>query len=304
MTAVETAGPQRPRCAVVGAGGIGAFFGAQVPPARGQVAYCARRPFTRLRVESEIGPFDAPVHCLTDPHSVPADWQGLDWVFVAVKAQHTRSAEPWLARLCSPSSRVVSLQNGIEQREVLTPLIRDARLLETAVYCGAELREPGLVHQRGGARIVAEDVPLAAELAELFAGTAVVVERSPDFRTEAWRKLMVNAAANGLTALTRRRMGVLQVPEVAELARAVMTEILPLARADGARLTSEDVDGLLATLQAPGSVEATTSMYQDRLAGRPTEHEAIYGAVVRRAERLGLDAPLHRAIGALLTGAC
>lgn len=296
--------PGRPRCAVVGAGGIGAFFGAQIPAARGTVVYCARRPFTRLRVDSEIGPFDAPVQCLTDPGSVPADWKGLDWVFVAVKAQHTRSAAPWLARLCSSASRVVSLQNGIEQRETLTPLIGGARLLETAVYCGAQLLEPGVVRQRGGARLVTEDVALATELAELFAGTAAVVERCPDFRTEAWRKLMVNAAANGLTALTRKRMGVLRVTEVGELARAVMTEILPLARADGAQLTAEDVDRALATLQAPESAEATTSMYQDRLAGRPTEHDAIYGAVARRAERLGVEVPLNRAIGALLTGAC
>ncbi|SDG35557.1 2-dehydropantoate 2-reductase [Pseudonocardia oroxyli] len=301
---VATTGRVRPRCAVVGSGGIGAFFGAQVPPARGWVAYCARRPFTRLRVESEIGPYDARVHCLTDPGSVPTDWQGLDWVFVAVKAQHTRSAEAWLTRLCSPNTRVVSLQNGIEQRETITPLIRGAQLLETAVYCGAELRAPGLVHQRGQARVVTEDVPLAGELAELFAGTAVVIERSPDFRTEAWRKLMVNAAANGLTALTRKRMGVLQIPEVAELARAVMMEILPLARVEGARLSTEDVDRVLTTLRSPGSAEAMTSMYQDRLADRPTEHDAIYGAVARRAERLGVEAPLHRAIAALLTGAC
>lgn len=293
-----------PRCAVVGAGGIGAFFGAQVPASRGQVVYCARRPFGRLRIESDVGAFDEPVRCLTEPASVPPEWAGIDWVFVAVKTQHTRTTAPWLERLCSPATRVLSLQNGIEQREILTPLINGAALLESAVYCGAEQREPGVVRQRGATRLLVDDVPDAVALERLFAGSCVAVERTTQFRTEAWRKLMVNAAANGITALTRKRIGVLQVPEVGELARAMMTEMLPLARADGAPLTEVDVERALTSLQAPASREATTSMYQDRLAGRDTEHDAIYGAVLRRAERLGTEAPLNRAVAALLTGAC
>ena len=293
----------RPRIAVVGAGGIGSFFGAQLSAVAEDVVYCARRSFTRLRVESDIGPYDGRVRCLTDPWSIPVDWQGLDWVFVAVKSQQTTSAGPWLARLCTPSTRVVSLQNGIEQREALAPLIAGAEFLETAVYCSAELLEAGLVRQHGRAQLMVDDVPTAKELEQLFAATPVVIERSQKFRTETWRKLMVNAAANGVTALTRKPVGVLQVPEVAELARALMLEMLPLAQADGAQLTGLDIDLVLATLRAPTAARVRTSMYQDHLAGRETEHDAIYGAVVRRAWRLGTEAPLHRAISALLAGA-
>ena len=49
--------------------------------------------------------------------------------------------------------------------------------------------------------------------------------------------------------------------------------------------------------------DAHTSMLDDRLAGRPTEHDEITGAVVRAADRHGVDVPLNRAVLALLAAA-
>jgi 2-dehydropantoate 2-reductase len=41
-------------------------------------------------------------------------------------------------------------------------------------------------------------------------------------------------------------------------------------------------------------------MLEDRTAGRPTEHEAITGAVVRAADEHGVEVPLNRAVLTLL----
>lgn len=59
-------------------------------------------------------------------------------------------------------------------------------------------------------------------------------------------------------------------------------------------MTNADLDRIVEDLGAPAASDVQPSMLQDRLAGRPTEYEALYGAVVRAADERGLPAPLHR----------
>jgi len=122
---------------------------------------------------------------------------------------------------------------------------------------------------------------------------------TPDYRTASWRKLLANVAANPLTALTLRRMGVLREPEVGALAEKLLAEAVAVGRAAGADLTPEDASSVL-DWQRRLDAGAGTSMLYDRLAGQPLEHEYITGAVVRTADRHGVDVPLNRAILALL----
>lgn len=304
MIGVDAAvGRDSPKVAIVGAGGIGAYFGAQLRASGLGVLFCVRRPFEVLRIASATTPFEAPVDCLSDPAAVPPEWSSADWVFVGVKVHQTPGIRPWLDRLVGSTSTVVSLQNGIEQQAVLGPLIGGADLVETTVYCGAELQEPGVVRHSGQAQLIVGDHLAGERLQQLFAPTAASVDISADFQTEKWRKLLVNVAANGVTGLTMARLGVVQQPAVAALVSELLQEALPIAHAEGAALDRDDIGTILATLSDPRAGQVAPSMYQDRMAGRPTEYDAIYGAVVRAGQRHGLDTPLHRAFVALLAAA-
>ncbi len=80
-----------------------------------------------------------------------------------------------------------------------------------------------------------------------------------------------------------------------------MAEAVEVGRADGAALTEVHVDRAMHWLQhVPAG--STTSMREDRLAGRSLEHDALTGAVVRGAERHGIDVPTNRFVLALLAG--
>lgn len=122
---------------------------------------------------------------------------------------------------------------------------------------------------------------------------------SAEFATLAWRKLLINAVANPITALTLQRQAVLRRPDVEELCRAILGEAVAAARADGVRLADDEAARTLATLHT-FSGELGTSMYFDRLAGRSLEVEALTGAIVAVAERRGVAAPLNRALLTLL----
>ena len=104
--------------AVIGVGAIGGLVAAELLAAGVDVTLCTRTPLDRLVVERDQHPRDFATHALTDP----AHAQAVRFVVVALKAQDSASAAPWLARLAGPDTTIVVIQNGVEH---------DARLART-----------------------------------------------------------------------------------------------------------------------------------------------------------------------------
>ncbi len=146
--------------------------------------------------------------------------------------------------------------------------------------------------------MVADD-EVGRAFVDLFEGTPLRIIRSDDFATLAWRKLLINAVANPITALTMQRQAVLRRPDVQELCRGILGEAIAAARAEGVRLAEDETARTIATL-FDFSGELGTSMYFDRLAGRQLEVEALTGAIVAAGERHGIAMPLNRALLTLL----
>jgi 2-dehydropantoate 2-reductase len=271
--------------AVVGAGAIGVLLAAELQAAGRDVTVCARRPFDRLVVE---GRHDLPAHVVTEPAGTA------DWILVALKAQDSPGAAPWIAQL---GGQVVAVQNGIEHRENLG---EDA--LPAIITAATERVGEGRVRHHHGHRLQLPDEPVSSRVADLFEGTSLDVELVGDFHTVAWRKLFGNATANPITALTRARMGIFTQAPIQELARGVLAEAIAVGTAEGARFAADEADQRMAAFEAMPA-ENGSSMLYDRLAERPLEYEALTGAVVRAAERHGIDVPLNRALLALLSAA-
>jgi 2-dehydropantoate 2-reductase len=293
----ETASsPQRATVAVIGLGSIGGVMAGCLRDAdRHDVVACVRRPIERLTVERPEGTVEVALHALTDPrHATP-----VDWVLLATKAHHTASAAPWLARLCRPSTRVAVLQNGIDHAARVAPFIGGAAAVPIMVYFNGERLAEDRVRLRhgGNADLEAADDTNGRAFAGLLAGTPLSVQLTADFKTQAWRKLLINAVANPVTCLTLRRQEVLRRPDIHALCLSVLDEAVAVARADGAKVADDERARVMATLLT-FPPEVGTSMYFDRLAGRPLEVEALTGAIVAAGERLGIPTPLN---GALLT---
>jgi 2-dehydropantoate 2-reductase len=282
------------RIAVVGPGSVGTFFAAHLAAAGRDVVACARRPFDEYVVDSKTAPVTTPARVLTDPILLEAS---VDWVLVAVKAHQTAGAAPWLRRLCGEGTTVVAVQNGVEGEARLAPLVGSARVLAAVVYCGAELLSPGHIRHDSAGYLILPDQDASHRLAEIFVGTGAQVRISAAFADEAYRKLGINTVLNGITALTERNISVLDQPDIREIGRGLLQECWAVGRAEGSTLTDDDIDPLLDAFAGNPGV---TSMLQDRRAGRPTEHDALYGAVIRIGRRHGIPTPLHQTFAALL----
>jgi len=281
--------------AVVGGGAIGGLVAAAAQAAGHEVTLCVRSPIERLEIEVDGGRREVPVQIANDPdgvHPVP-------WVVLATKAQDTPGAAGWLEHLAGPETTVAVLQNGIEHAERVQPFLHGGAVLPGLVYVSVEKVGPGQIRHHSGNRIVVPRGPSGEVFAGLLGGGRLQVEQDPDFITAAWHKLLTNVAANPITALTLRRIGIMRDPHVRDLARGLLAEAVAVGRAAGANLKYEDVEDVLALYDA-FNPSGGSSMLYDRLAGRPLEHAHLTGAVVRTAEYYGVDVPLNRAVMALL----
>ena len=136
---------------------------------------------------------------VTDPSQLSGEF---DMVLVGVKAHQTIGAAGWLEAACGPGVVVAAMQNGVEAVERLTPLVGEATVLDGVVYCGGTLVAPGHTINSGGGRLILPDRPAAALVVDVFRDTPARVTADPDHVTAQWRKLGVNVALNGVTALT------------------------------------------------------------------------------------------------------
>src|SRR5580658_9395781 len=298
MASVSSPQTQRLSVAVIGLGSIGGVAaGCLAALARYDVIACVRKPIDKLTLEQPGGTVELPLRALTDP----AEAEPADWVLLCTKTYQTEAVAPWLARLCTSSTRVAVLQNGVDHVARVAPLANGAAVIPVIVYYNGERLAPDRVRLRQGASsdfVVANDAAGHA-FAQLFAGTPLRVELGDDFITIAWRKLLINAIASPITALTLQRQAVLRRAEVKELALALLDEAIAVGRAEGAKFADDEGPRSLATLFTFAG-ELGTSMYFDRLAGRKIEVEALTGAIVAAGARHGIATPLNKALLTLL----
>ncbi|HEY2191932.1 MAG TPA: 2-dehydropantoate 2-reductase [Actinomycetospora sp.] len=288
------------RVVVIGPGAIGGVLAALADERGHDVALAVRTPFDVLRVRTGADGAEREVPAAV--HTDPVELGPVDWVVLTTKAHHTGSAAGWLKATTGPGTVVVVAQNGVDQERRVEGLVHpDATAIPAVVVLGAEAVEPGRILHHGYGRLTVPDGPWVEGLRGVVGGgdDGVEVVGSADHRTDAWRKLISNAVANPITALTLRRNEVLAEDPMTDLVLGLSREVVAAGRAEGADISEDDVTALrrhYATMPAGTG----TSMLYDRLARRPLEHEYLTGAVVAAGARHGVPTPLNAAMLALL----
>ncbi|MDN5972373.1 2-dehydropantoate 2-reductase [Bifidobacterium crudilactis] len=284
--------------ALIGAGAIGLSIASAYTRIGAHVVVCGgHTPIERISVTEGEQSQSWPVTHTDDPSAIA----GIKTVILAVKAHQTESAASWITAAASPSTTILVAQNGIEHARRVSPHSGESHIVPAIVYLNVERTEPGhaLLRRAGDHDLSLPDTPAARRMADELSAGGMRMRLEDDFPRTAWLKLLVNLTANPLTALTGRRAEVIREPGITELARQIMREAQQVAQAEGVHLEPSDVETELDWLMhVPAG--STSSMRQDRLAGKPLEYDALTGAVVRAAERHGIDTPANRMILALL----
>jgi len=212
---------------------------------------------------------------------------------VLVKSHQTAAIAGAVARAVAADGLVLSLQNGLGAREILVDAAGAERVVTGVAFLGATVLGPGRVSDRGGSRIVIEECGRSAPAADALRAAGFAVPLVRDIQPTVWAKLAVNCAINPLGALRRVTNGVLLADsEVRMTLEAAAREVGAVAAALGIRLERDPA--ALAVEVARETEENRCSMLQDVERGAPTEIEALNGAVVREAERVGVPVPVNR----------
>lgn len=297
------------RIAVVGAGGVGGYYGALLHQSGQSVTLIARGAHLEaiqnrgLRIESVLG---EAVVLPVRAHDRPADVGPVDLILFAVKSYDTEDAAAGLGPMLSPETAVLTLQNGVDNVEVLASVVGRHRVLGGLCQVFCHLAAPGVVRHTGGSRRVVfgeldgRSSARAEAVRAAFAATGVPTELSRQILVEMWWKYIFINAHGGMTALTRLPIGVLRsVPQTFAMYLQVAEEVAAVGRAHGIPLppeAREPVRGLALALDPA----ALSSLYHDVTAGRRTELETLLGTVVRLGERYGIPTPNCQAIYAAL----
>jgi 2-dehydropantoate 2-reductase len=285
------------RITVIGAGAIGCAIGGALVQAGHDVTFCARKNFARLSVQKDSEPAQvSPAKVVTVPDKVPA----ADWVLLCVKAYQVGSAASWLAAAVGPGTRLAVLQNGVEQKDGAEPYVpAGTAIVPVVVDLPVSRTAPGEVHWSRIATVTVPENGDGADFVSLFAGSFVTAETTDEFVTRAWLKLCNNAPSGAILALTGQRMQVMHEPGIADLARAILKEVVAVGRAEGARLDDALIERQVQFfLSAKG--DEGNSMYADRMAGREMEWNARNGVVVRKAALHGIAVPASATLVPLL----
>ncbi|MHC0463646.1 oxidoreductase [Kosakonia cowanii] len=284
--------------ALIGPGAIGTTIAAALHEVDRAPLLCGRTAHSQLTLRHDEGEIVVPGPVLTEPTAIQ---QPVDLVFVAVKTTQVAESAGWLAALCDENTVVCALQNGVEQKAQLAPLVNGATVLPSVVWFPAQREPDASVWLRAKPRLTLPDVPQAQRVVEALSGTRCAVDLSADFLSIAWRKLLQNAAA-GLMVLANRRAGMFSRDDITELALAYLRECLAVARAEGAVLKDNVPQEIVGNFQrAPADLG--TSILADRQANRPLEWDIRNGVIQRLGHAHGMAVPISDVLVPLLAAA-
>jgi 2-dehydropantoate 2-reductase len=299
---------------VVGAGAVGSLVGALLQEGGNSVVLVGRADHARAVREQGLkvsGSRPRVVH-LEAVAEVPSDSEA-DVVLLTTKTFDLARAATELARTLSARPTLL-LQNGLGILPVAQAALTKGGWSEPAPYLVRGVNSipatwvgPGEVRETGLGEIllpVPSEAGPAAGAARLFRmvfeGARVPVEAVPEFEREVWRKALVNAAINPVTALRGISNGELLSEPARTEALQLLGEALAVARAAGFGFSSEEVTRDFERI-ARSTASNRSSMLQDLDRGRPTEIDAISGEILREAARYGLELPATRAVVAEVT---
>ena len=301
------------RIAVMGAGGVGGYFGARLGVAGHDVAFIARgRHLAAMRergltVKSALGDIGLPRPAVTDD---PASLAPADVVLFAVKLWDTESAADAIRPLLANGGVVIPFQNGVESIERIGAVVGADRVLGGVAYIAATIGEPGvIVHTGTMARlrfgpVHATQRPVAEALHAACKSAGIEAELSADIRRALWEKFVFLAAFSGLTSVARQPMGILRGdPDLRAALEAAIGETWAVGRANGVAL-ADDFAAQQMKFAEGLPAEMKSSMLNDLVAGNRLEAPWLCGAVARMGNAAGVATPVNATLFAALKPYC
>jgi 2-dehydropantoate 2-reductase len=293
---------------VMGAGTVGAYYGARLQRAGEELVFCGRGENLRvirergIEVRSIEGDFTLPKVVATDK---PVEFAPYDLILFCVKSYHTEECARQIAGCLKPGAAVLTIQNGVENEAILQRIVGAEAVLSGNARIFADMPTPATINHTGTGYIEFGELDgriteRVRRCAEAFERAGILGELVSNIFDRRWDKLIGNNVYNAVTTLTGRNYGVLHDdPDMFRLMHRMFEEGLRVARAEGAKIADGRIEQVM-EFTAKNLRDSNSSTLQDLKRGRRLEYDAITGAVVRAARRHSIAVPITEALHALM----
>jgi 2-dehydropantoate 2-reductase len=290
------------RIAILGAGGVGGYFGGVLARAGHEVVMLARGAHlhalqTRgIEVRTPEGHFIASVAATDNPAALGT----AEYTIVAVKNYSLAEIAPAVRGMAAMGSVIVPLLNGVEVVDRLVALgVPADQVLGGLTGISVARLGPGVVERTSPFQrvIVGEVRGGKSQRAERISATlrdaGVEAVATDDISAEIWRKFALIASMAAACGLARSPVGLLRETALGQLLieRAVR-EAVAVAHARGIALPEDEPQHIVRRINSvPAAMKP--SLLLDLEAGGPTEIDDLSGTVSRLGRLAGIDTPVH-----------
>ncbi len=287
---------------VIGAGGVGGYFGGKLAKAGYDVTFMVRGKTLEviktngLIVKSIDGDFT--VHPkVTDNYN---DISNPDLMILATKSWQIEGISEQLKPVIGEETMVLPLQNGADNADRLRNILPHKNVLAGLCKIVSKIESPGVITHFGYEPEIIfgeyDDVKTERiqQVKAAFDKAGFKNTLSDNIHLDIWKKFLFIATISGMGAITRAPFGAMREDEnVRQLIYQTANEIMAIANAKGIALTNEHVEMAMAIIDRM-EYDTTASMQRDFMAGRPSELQNFNGYIVEQGKLLHVSTPINR----------
>jgi 2-dehydropantoate 2-reductase len=301
---------------ILGAGGIGSYFGARLINAGHEVIFVARAKQLealqqkKLKLQHPEFCFSKKVIAYTIDEIKSFDAHYFDAVLLTTKSTSTltlaKHLQMWFANEKN-IPYIISLQNGVENEEILSESLNKQYIIAGLTRkIGAHIVSPAVISATGTAETILgsleetkENQTFLKNLEQVLNEAKIPTQISLNIKLELWKKLIINNGVNAICALLKKETGVIMHHEkLSKIVYGLMNETARAALNIGIKISKKEIDDMFNLITNFDSIKP--SMLVDVENNREIELDEICNVVIKNCEALGIDAPYTRTISTLL----
>ncbi len=286
---------------VIGAGGVGGYFGGRLAAAGHKVSFLCRGKHLEAILENglTVNSINGDLHLKDIKASDKiSDFEKADLILVATKAWQVKEIAPELSQILRKETIVIPLQNGVLAAQELAEALPSQNIVNGLCRIISKIDSPGVIKHFGiNPTIVVGEINKVKsdrllEIQRFFTDADIKMNVSDDIEAELWKKF-ISICVSGLLAITRTTYGELrETPETREMMIGLLEEIYNLAIAKDVKIESDFVSKSVSFIDS-FPYNSTSSLTRDVWDGKPSEIEYQNGTVVKFAKELGVKTPIN-----------
>jgi len=233
--------------------------------------------------------------------------KNIDVIFISVKASVLHNVLPILKNVVKPDISFISLQNGLDNEDLIAKIFGAKNTLRIVVNYAGNLIDNGKIRMSffNAPNYIGMIDPVAEKkartLAKIITKADLETAFTPEIKKYEWEKIILNAALSPVCALTRRTMKQMMVfKDTRSLTKAILREGIKVAAANDIHFKSNFLDFCMEYLDKAG--HHRTSMHVDIEKRNPTEIDFINDKIVKYGKSKGIPTPINSTIVSLIRG--